>query len=220
LAFNLVNGIDVEETEERIQKFALENRDSIAANLARAQREERMFNYRLEQEKADKEVQRQMYLQQLEKEELARTSEKSSIINQLATSNQAARDILAQRAITLKRSSMRRQQEESSSHSFRSHDSALQDHSWMDQAHDDDFMDVDGEEFSPLDDQYGPVDGFTLRTDYYDPISNSLQNVQVLISGGYSATFAHERALEAAFTGLTIAPLTGLSPNPEAAEPQ
>ncbi|KAJ1906848.1 TFIIH/NER complex subunit [Tieghemiomyces parasiticus] len=219
ITFNLINGIDIQETEERIQKFALENRDSIAANMARAQHEERALNRRMEQEKAHRETQRQQYRRQLDEEEAAKTADKDSLINQLATSGRSASDIMAQRAITLKRSSMRKPADQLAGGSGGYRGSAghsRHDHDWA-YDHDDGGMDVDEADYSPLDNLYANVGGFVLRSDYYDPMANSQQgNAAVLTAGGYLPRFAHQRALESAFAGLLVAPLSGLTPDPEA----
>ncbi|KAJ1955118.1 hypothetical protein IWQ62_005602 [Dispira parvispora] len=83
----------------------------------------------------------------------------------------------------------------------------------MDAGLEDDAMDVDSEDFHPMDQLYHGVDGFTLRSDYYDPMVNSTTVGPAILAGGYPTTAAHQRALEAAFTGLLELPLTGLPSN-------
>ncbi|KAJ1656375.1 TFIIH/NER complex subunit [Dispira simplex] len=214
MTFNLIYGVDVQETEERIQRFAQENRDLIANNAARQQREERMQQHRRELERSEKEQQHQRYLQQLEEEEQAKRTERDQLIDQLASSKLPAKDIITQRAITLKRSSMRKSAvsgDMGGSKSVLKADST--DYGWLDADHEDDAMDVDSEDYHPLDQLYQGVDGFTLRSDYYDPMVNFTTVGPAILAGGYPVTAAHQRALEAAFTGLLELPPTGLSPN-------
>ncbi|KAJ1983529.1 TFIIH/NER complex subunit [Dimargaris verticillata] len=211
LTFNLINGVDVQETEERIQRFAQENRDLIASNAARQQREERMLNHRLKQERSDKEHQRQLYLQQLEEEEVVKRTQKNAIINQLASSNQSASEIVARNAITLKKSSMA----PSAARATPSSSGPTGD--WMyNGAHldDDEDMDIDSEEFDPLSSLYCDVGGFELKPEYYDPMASAIQNPQMATAGGYLTRFSHQRSLEAAFTGLLIPPLSDSIPSP------
>lgn len=50
----MVNGIDVAETQAKIDKFRAENKEIIAKNLTKQLQEDKALQHRLEKEKKDK----------------------------------------------------------------------------------------------------------------------------------------------------------------------
>ncbi|CDH55945.1 cdk-activating kinase assembly factor [Lichtheimia corymbifera JMRC:FSU:9682] len=204
ITFNLMNEVDVAETEARISAYELENKDSIAANEARMANEQRFQNYQDEFERQQREQKREEYLQLLEEERRQKEQEKADIIKELATTNKSAQSVLATRqSITLKRSSALRQQSETNS------PARMAMPAWITASMD---ADVDTKmqeaaDFDPFDLQYEYTTGFDIRDDYDDPATEYLHNNKRARAGGYAAKYAYERALTDTFTGLTCSPI-------------
>ncbi|KAI9250594.1 CDK-activating kinase assembly factor MAT1-domain-containing protein [Phascolomyces articulosus] len=166
LAFNLMNEVDVAETEARITAYEMENKDSIAANEARMVNEQRYKNFQDELEKQQREQKREDYMKLLEEERRQKEHEKAEIIKELATSNKSAQAVLATRqSITLKRSSALRQQSENSS------PARLSMPSWITTAMDNDaeMKESDDQPFDPFEYQYQYTNNFTVYSGYDDP---------------------------------------------------
>ncbi|KAI9304099.1 CDK-activating kinase assembly factor MAT1-domain-containing protein [Cunninghamella echinulata] len=85
ITFNLMNEVDVAETEARINAYEVENKDIIAANQAKLANESRFQSYQEELEKKEKEHRREEYLQQLEEERKQKAHEKSELIKELVS---------------------------------------------------------------------------------------------------------------------------------------
>ncbi|OUM60645.1 hypothetical protein PIROE2DRAFT_13550, partial [Piromyces sp. E2] len=92
--FNLINNINVKETNEKIEKWRIENQALIAANIAKQMNEEKAIAYRLGKEKEEKLRRKEAYLQLAKDEERAKEEEQNDLINTLASSNQSANEIL------------------------------------------------------------------------------------------------------------------------------
>ncbi|MBE7180395.1 MAG: CDK-activating kinase assembly factor MAT1 [Terriglobus roseus] len=93
LTFNLVNGIDLADTERRIDAYTASNRDQIAENEQLSAADRQTFHARqaLEQERAKQ--RRQAALRQDDDERRERLEGRQDIINKLATSSGDARRI-------------------------------------------------------------------------------------------------------------------------------
>ncbi|KAI9497905.1 CDK-activating kinase assembly factor MAT1-domain-containing protein [Zychaea mexicana] len=205
-AFNLMNEVDVAETEARITAYEMENKDSIAANEARMANEQRYMSYQDQLEKQQREQKREEYLMLLEEERRQKEHEKAEIIRELATSNKSAQAVLATRhSITLKRSSALRQQSESSS------PARLAMPSWITTAMETDteMRDSEAKDFDPFEYQYEFATGFEVRDSYDDPSTEYLHSNKRARAGGYVAKYAFDRALSDAFTGIACMPLEG-----------
>lgn len=167
LAFNLMNEVDVAETEAKIAAYEMENKDSIAANQAKNANEQRFRSFQDEMEKQEKEQKREEYLQQLEEERKIKEIEKSDIISELATTNKSAQAVIQTRQATaLKRSSALRQQQPDTNGSNR-----LSMPSWITTAMDTDaeMRETEARNFDPLSLQYQYTTGYTVRDNYIDP---------------------------------------------------
>ncbi|KAI8340918.1 CDK-activating kinase assembly factor MAT1-domain-containing protein [Chlamydoabsidia padenii] len=203
ITFNLMNDVDVAETEAKIDAYEAENKDSIAANQARIANEARFHTYQEELQKQEKEHRREEYMQQLEQERRQKEQEKTDLIKELASTNKSAQSILATRqSAALKRSSALRQQTDSPQTT--SSPGRLGIPSWITSSMDtdSDTLDLAAQHFDPYDLQYTYPSGFTVRSDYVDPSTDYLTNNKMARAGGYSARYAHQRALNDAFTGL------------------
>lgn len=82
-AFNLINEVDVASTEAKIQAYQTENRDLIAANLTRLDREVEENKWNDEQERKQKEETKNAYELMDEEDRAAREAEKASILASL-----------------------------------------------------------------------------------------------------------------------------------------
>ncbi|KAI8140585.1 CDK-activating kinase assembly factor MAT1-domain-containing protein, partial [Fennellomyces sp. T-0311] len=204
VAFNLMNEVDVAETEAKITAYELENKDSIAANEARMANEQRFMNYQDELEKQQREQKREEYLNLLEEERRQKEHEKAEIIKELATSNKSAQAVLATRhSITLKRSSALRQQSENSS------PARLTMPSWITTAMESDteMRESDAGDFDPFEYRYEYTGGYDVHDSYDDPSTEYLHNNKRARAGGFAAKYAFDRALNDAFTGITCVPV-------------
>lgn len=169
ITFNLMNEVDVAETEAKIAAYEMENKDSIAANQAKNINEQRFRSYQDEIEKQEREQKREEYLQQLEEERRLKEIEKSDIITELATTNKSAQAVIQTRQATaLKRSSALRQQSDNSSSNSSSRMSMP---SWITTAMDTeaDLRESEARNFDALSLQYEYTSGYTVRDNYIDP---------------------------------------------------
>ncbi|ORX42360.1 hypothetical protein DM01DRAFT_353199 [Hesseltinella vesiculosa] len=198
-----MNGVDVAETEDRIHAYEQENRDSIAENQVRQLNENRFQNYQDELQKKEREHRREVYLKQLDDERRQRETEKSELLQELASTNKSAQAIIAARSSPLKRSSALRQQQQNSASS--SSDSRLALPSWLTTAMDTDHEANDAahaRQFDPFQYVYTYPDDSMLWDQYVDPTTDYLKDNRTARAGGYAAKFAHKRALADAFSGL------------------
>jgi CDK-activating kinase assembly factor MAT1 len=73
IIFNMINNVNVQETNEKIEKYRIENKDLITQNTQKQKQEEKQILLRLEKEKLEKQRRNEKYLeiQLKEKEEIA-----------------------------------------------------------------------------------------------------------------------------------------------------
>ena len=206
-AFNLINEIDIPETQARIAAYRKENAALIELNQ---QREEAYAQALKEQEDAERR-ERQLRAEELrraeEEERDAREGQRRALIDNLEHSDGDATRLVAQaRAEALKRAAARTaaaQQavQQSSANLLRSR--AVQSAVVPDQPH------------VPLqDDFYAYEDMYALRSGscYFDPASDAVRRDKegIMRAGGYRLEEAWERALRSAVAGLDIPPPDGV----------
>lgn len=200
-AFNLINGIDVQETEARIVKYKQENAAIIEENI---RREEQYAQYLKEQEEAER-LEREQRAEELRKIEEAERQEREQgrqeLIDKLETSDKDAKMLIARsRAEAAKRAAAR------SSTSQRNASSFLRSRAVRSTA-------IPDVPHVPIqDDWYAYEDKFTLRNNYDDPISEAVRRDRegIMRAGGYAIEEAWERAIRFAVAGLDLQPLQGL----------
>jgi CDK-activating kinase assembly factor MAT1 len=205
VAFNLINEIDIPETQARVAAYRKENAALIELNQ---QREEAYAQALKEQEEAERR-ERQLRAEELrraeEEERDAREGERRALIDNLEHSDADAARLVAQaREDALKRAAARTaaaQQvvQQSSANLLRSR--AAQSAVVPDQPH------------VPLqDDVYAYDDMYALRSSYYDPISDAVRRDKegIMRAGGYRLEEAWERALRSAVAGLDLPPSDGV----------
>ncbi|CAO3687905.1 unnamed protein product [Umbelopsis ramanniana] len=204
ITFNLINEVDVAETEAKMARYEKENKDSIAANEARSVNELKKSSYQEEMEKQEKEQRLADYRRQLEEEKLMKEREKSDLIRELATSNKPAHAVLATRQTsTLKKSSALRQQRDANAQ----RNNLLP--AWLKTSipTDVDMKEADLENFDPLGLEYQDPTTPTIMTTYNDPATDSLINNKQTRAGGYFPRFAYQRALFDVYTNMAIEPI-------------
>ncbi|THH32961.1 hypothetical protein EUX98_g1182 [Antrodiella citrinella] len=208
IAFNLINDIDIPETEARIAQYKIENANLIELNL---RREEQYAQYLKEQEESDRFDREQRASELLKAEEDEREEREKGrreLIDKLETSDKDASKLVARsRAQAQKRASNRTSSTmnpafQSSAKLLRSR--AAQSTVIPDVPH------------VPLqDDWYAYEDKFTLRDNYDDPISEAVRKDRegIMRAGGYRVEEAWQRALTFAVAGLDLCPLGSAQPS-------
>lgn len=202
LTFNLINDIDVPQTEARIAQYRAENAALIELNI---QREEQYAQALKEQEEYERQEKEQRAAEARREQEEAREErerERRQIIDRLETSNKDAATVIAKtRAETQKKSSAR-----SAVAPFRSNSQLLRSRAAQSST-------VPDVPHIPLQDDWDAYEGmYTLRDNYDDPPSEAVRRDRegIMRAGGYRVEEAWERALRCAVAGLEMAPLTGI----------
>ncbi|KAI0080607.1 CDK-activating kinase assembly factor [Panus rudis PR-1116 ss-1] len=201
ITFNLINDIDVAETEARIAKYKAENAAIIERNR---QREEQYAEYLKEQEEAERieREQRAAELRRLEEEEREeREKGRQEIIDKLETSDKNAAKLVAKsRAEAMKRAAAR-----TTAPTFRSNSSVLRSRAAQSTVPDTPHVPIQ-------DDWYAYEDKFTLRDNYDDPVSEAVRKDRegIMRAGGYRIEEVWERAIRYAVAGLDLRPLSGV----------
>lgn len=201
ITFNLINDIDIPETQARIAAYRKENAALIELNQ---QREEAYAHALKEQEDAERR-ERQLRAEEIrraeEEEREAREGERRALIDNLEHSDADATRLVAQaRADALKRAAARTAAaqhavQQSSANLLRSR--AAQSAVVPDQPH------------VPLqDDYYAYEDLYSLRNSYFDPASDAVRRDKegIMRAGGYRIEEAWARAIRSAVAGLDILP--------------
>ncbi|KAF7796875.1 hypothetical protein EIP86_008060 [Pleurotus ostreatoroseus] len=199
ITFNLINDIDVPETEARIARYKKENAALIELNV---QREEQYAQYLKEQEDAER-LEREQRAEELrrldEAEREAREKGRQELIDKLETSDKDAAKLVARaRAEAHKRASARLS---SASLGGLSATAVRPRAAVPDVPH------------VPIQDSwYAYEDWFNLLETYEDPTSEAVRRDRegIMRAGGYRVEEAWERALRCAVAGLEIPPLQGM----------
>ncbi|KAF9793028.1 CDK-activating kinase assembly factor [Thelephora terrestris] len=200
ITFNLINDIDVAQTEARIQAYRAENAALIEFNI---QREEQTTQALKEQEDYERRVreQRALELRREEDEEREdREKRERELIDKLEFSTQDATKLVAKaRAEAQKRSAAR------SATTFRSTSSLLRSRAAQSTV-------IPDPVHVPLQDDWDDYsDKFVVQTNYHDPMSELVRKDKegIMRAGGYRIEEAWERAVRSAVAGLDLQPLVG-----------
>lgn len=202
LAFNLINDIDIPETEARIAAYRQENAALIELNV---QREEQYQKYLKEQEDAERQEreQRALELRRFEEEEREeREKDRRELIDKLETSDKDASKLVARsRAEALRRATARTSSSTVASSRLQRSRTAQS------------VVVADVPHVPIQDDWYTYDDMFVLGDSYDDPASEAVRRDRdgIMRAGGYRVEEAWERALRSAVAGLEIMPPQGLS---------
>ncbi|RDB21000.1 RNA polymerase II transcription factor B subunit 3 [Hypsizygus marmoreus] len=205
ITFNLINEIDIPQTEARINAYRAENAALIELNI---QREEAYAHALKEQEEGERREReyRAMELRREEEEEREeREKGRREIIDKLETSDKNAAKVIAKsRANALKRSSARF----ASTTVLQSNAKLLQSRAARSSA-------IPDAPHVPLQDNwYAYEDMFQMRSGgYHDFMSEAVRKDRegIMRGGGYKVEEAWERALRSAVAALDLPPLCGAS---------
>ncbi|KAH9901239.1 CDK-activating kinase assembly factor [Cubamyces lactineus] len=212
ITFNLINDIDVPQTEERIAQYRRENAALIEMN---AKREEEYARYLQEQEEMERQERelRAQELRRLEEEERQeREKGKQAIIDKLETSDKDAARLVAKSRLEAQRRASARASSSAGFSTFQSSASLLRSRVAQSTV-------VPDVPHVPLQDNWYTYDDmFKMRSTYHDPVSDAVRRDRdgIMRAGGYMVEQAWERALRFAVAGLEIMPVSdNPSPVPE-----
>ncbi|THV07862.1 CDK-activating kinase assembly factor [Dendrothele bispora CBS 962.96] len=215
IAFNLINNIDVPQTEAKIANYKAANAALIALNI---QREEAYALALREQEDLDRrerEARAAQLVQEAEQERLEREREQNELITKLETSQKDAKKLVAKaRASQQKRLSARTTEKSSVLGGM----GFGMDYAKLLKARTNKAKtSIPDEPHVPLqDDWYGYEDLYVLRPSYDDIFSEAVRKDRegIMRAGGYMVEEAWNRALRSAVAGLELEPLVGLPLEP------
>ncbi|KAI8923303.1 CDK-activating kinase assembly factor MAT1-domain-containing protein [Entophlyctis helioformis] len=194
IMFNLIEDVDVQQTQERIERFRLENKDIIAANMSRQMTEDKMASLRLEREKREKQLRKEAYIAQVEEEAKAKKQEQADIINKLASGEADVKSIVKESKS--KRTQLGLRPVELPT--FQIDDIMDNDMENMD-------MLADDGPFEPFDGLYYDPIYYAQGTNFTDPMTQAFRSEDkavVLRAGGFQPSIAQQRALSSAFSGI------------------
>lgn len=206
ITFNLINDIDVVQTEARIQAYRAENAALIELNI---QREEQTAQALKEQEEYERKVREQRALdirREEDEEREDREKRERELIDKLETSTKSATKLVAKsRAEAQKKSAAR------STTTFQSASSLLRSRAAQSTV-------IPDPVHVPLQDDWDDYTGkYVVQTNYHDPMSELVRKDKegVMRAGGYRIEEAWERAVRSAVAGLELQPLVGFGPEVE-----
>ncbi|KIK98828.1 hypothetical protein PAXRUDRAFT_823437 [Paxillus rubicundulus Ve08.2h10] len=202
ITFNLINEIDVSETEAKIEKYRRENASLIELNLRREEQSAQALREQEEQDRLDREQRAMEARKEAELEREEKEKDRREIIDRLETSTKDAAKVIAKSRVEAnKRLSARSAattMAKSSAQLLRSR--AAQSTTVPDVPH------------IPLQDNwYAYEDMYTLRDNYDDMYSEAVRQDRegIMRAGGYRVSEAWERAVRSAVTALYLPPLSG-----------
>ncbi|KAG0706333.1 CDK-activating kinase assembly factor MAT1-domain-containing protein [Suillus ampliporus] len=206
ITFNLINDVDIPQTEARILAHRKENAALIELNSQREEQYAQALREHEELERQEKEQRALELRREVEIEREERETAQREIIDRLETSTKDASKVIAKsRAEAMKRSSARTTTTtvlRSSAQLLRAR--AAQSTVVPDPPH------------VPLqDDWYAYEDLYTLRDHYDDMYSDAVRKDRegIMRAGGYRIEEAWDRALRCAVSGLDLPPLSGPDPS-------
>ncbi|KAI9329569.1 CDK-activating kinase assembly factor MAT1-domain-containing protein [Obelidium mucronatum] len=206
IMFNLANGVDVQATNERVERFRQENKDLIAVNSSRAALEERAISNKLKREREEKRIRREALLLHEMNESRSKEMEKQALIDELATSDKPPEEII-------QAYKKRHLATTAASHSastleniFREAEYNL---AWQDDV---DFItgtgggaggDITVDDFDAFDHEYvDPLENLQLAGGYQDPWTMDIGVDRSARASGYIPQWSHIRAIQSSFYGI------------------
>lgn len=190
IIFNLVNKIDVEETEAKLSVYEESNKSKILENNNSREKEYEDFK---KQEELEKELRlkRIMLEKQIEQEEKEMNeAARREILNKLSGSQDPTQMISQVKKSMLKKSSARRKQLDEIMKSLNSKQSGNEQ------------QDTNSVPFTPFNGDRVLAKDFSISQEYYDPFIDELQKKKDYIAAGFKAEQVYERVLSEAFIGL------------------
>ncbi|KAJ3199235.1 TFIIH/NER complex subunit [Entophlyctis luteolus] len=210
IMFNLANDVDVQATNERVEKFRQENKELIAANISKQMNEDREIAYRLKREREEKRIRREALILHGLEESRVKEVEKQAMLEELANSDRPPEEIIesykkrhsAEKAIansTGTLESILREAENTLAAVWREQD-ILHGSSSLD---DEDAAAAAelAADFDAFDHEYqDPIEGLVLApVGYHDPWTADIGVDPAARASGYMAQWSHARAIQSAF---------------------
>ncbi|KAJ2347862.1 TFIIH/NER complex subunit [Coemansia erecta] len=203
LILKRLNEGEAEETDNQIEKYKRDNHASISKNKTKMQRDDRLQALLSTQEKQKREQQREEYLKEIEEERLAKEQLKTSLIEELATSDKDAQDIVKKKMIQLKKSSLSNR---GATRKMQVDIEALLgtiDDEFGEEEEDE--VEMDTGPFDPAESPYEPMK-VALREKYEDP--NPAFRQGTLAAAGVNREMHQRYVIEGAMAGLFVSPAT------------
>ncbi|KAJ3053566.1 TFIIH/NER complex subunit [Rhizophlyctis rosea] len=189
--FNLVNAVDVEETEAYIQQYTKDNKDTIDSNQRKQQSEEKHQKTRLERERREKLLRKEAYLQAEEENEKAKALQEAEILNSLASdTTKTPEDIIREN----------KQKQKHRRHHAGQIDIKLEPE--IDIMDVEDGKSVQVDDFDPFDGLYFERDYTKVEDSYHEQFTSDVVKDQKAKAGGYLPRVAYERAISAMYFGI------------------
>lgn len=197
IVFNLVNNVDAEATELKLQQYEQANRNTILANSLRQKQDEEEQELRAKYEKDRRKQAQKMAMQLAQEEEQIKRDAKAELLRELATSKGDAEAISKKiNSSVLKRSSARRRELETE---FNLNQSSA--FAFLGKSRKEDTPGVLSP-FTPFVGDQQRAQLFDQREDYYDPSMESMRNDLEYIGSGFRVDQAVKQSLTQAFFGL------------------
>ncbi|KAG9289103.1 hypothetical protein G9A89_022412 [Geosiphon pyriformis] len=195
--WNMTHGIEYDKTRDEVMKYAHQNQDALARNKELMREEERKLNLRRQEEEKEKQLSWENYQRQVAEERLLKVTQKTDAIEALASSKGDAKALLAEQKAVNDRRKLLNQEAYLQAPTLSTNDSGIGD------------CGMDCDDNFPLDD---PVDSpyedmkklYSRREKYWDPFTQLLPKYK---PGGSSLATIHDKALQAAFSGLFVPPI-------------
>lgn len=194
---NLVNNIDVEETEAKLIAYEAINKKSIIINARKAEMEAQIIAQREEILKKEKIISQEMAIKEKEAENIEKEERKLELIRELASSDkQASKIVKRNNALSLKRSTIRRQQVAQEAKiaiaTLTSFQNPCPNHNEQ--------IDI----FSPMAGQGKENILYVVKETYNDSFLKPLLENKTIRGGGFNVADVYRRVLFEAFAGLNF----------------
>ncbi|KAJ1556338.1 Rhodanese- sulfurtransferase [Cladochytrium tenue] len=189
IMFNLINDVDVQATNEKIERFRQENKELIAANMSKQINEDKMITHRLKREREEKIKRKEAYIAQAMDEARAKEMEKESVINELVNSDMSAQDIIE---------NFRKKQASAAEALPRVEVPSL---SFDDEETSAPIVLDDQADFDAMDNLYKESILLSIAPSYNDPWTHGLNSNPQARGSGFLAHWTYSRAIFSAFAG-------------------
>ncbi|KAG4306126.1 hypothetical protein PORY_000114 [Pneumocystis oryctolagi] len=198
IVFNLVNNIDVEETEIKLQTYEAINKKSIIINAQKAEIEAQIISQNEERLKKEKKISQEMAIKEKEAEHIEKERHKQELIRELASSDKHASKIIERsNELSLKRSTIRRQQVIQEAKIAMETLSTFQNPCLNQNKEKDDV-------FSPMAGQDKENTLYDIKETYDDSFLKPLLENKTIRGGGFNINDVYRRVLFEAFAGLNL----------------
>ncbi|CAN6641602.1 RNA polymerase II transcription factor B subunit 3 [Trichomonascus vanleenenianus] len=197
IVFNLVNSVDVEETERTLHEYERQNREKIMEIARRQIDEEKQQEALLQLQEQQRKQQLLMEIEEEKMDEEARKQQERELLRQLATSEGNAEDIIRMtKQNSEKRLRQRRRElEEKFAQKVRPPSSGAK--TLAQRA-----IGANGTPFTPFNGDRQKEYLFSVQEDYFDPLMDNIRGNSQYEASGFRVEQAYQQALVQAFFGI------------------